>query len=70
MNFRFLILLIILFLLKVIDLEEVAEKSVALAISITIGFIAIPIYQVFKIMKEVIDLKNENFKGKNKEETS
>ena len=53
MNKRFATLMLILLVAKTIKLEDVAEKSESIAIMITVGFIILPIYLVFKIIQEI-----------------
>jgi hypothetical protein len=47
MNKRIILLSFILLAMKIIELEDVAEKSELLAIILVIGFIAVPIYLIF-----------------------
>jgi hypothetical protein len=44
---------------KIIELEDVAEKSELLAIILVVGFIAVPIYLSFKILQEILTIKKE-----------
>ena len=59
MNKRIILLLFILLAMKTIELENVAEKSELLAIILVIGFIAVPIYLIFKILQEMQTIKKE-----------
>ena len=59
MNKRIILLLFILLAMKIIELEDVAEKSELLAIILVIGFIAVPIYLSFKILQEMLTIKKE-----------
>jgi len=59
MNKRIILLSFILLAAKIIELEDVAEKSELLAIILVIGFIAVPIYLIFKILQEMQTLKKE-----------
>ena len=56
---RITILAFILLVAKIIELEDVAEKSELLAIILVIGFIAVPIYLSFKILQEMLTIKKE-----------
>ncbi len=56
---RITILAFILLVAKIIELEDVAEKSELLAIILVIGFIAVPIYLSFKILQEILTIKKE-----------
>ena len=56
---RITLLFFILLAAKIIELEDVAEKSELLAIILVIGFIAVPIYLIFKILQEMQTIKNE-----------
>jgi len=70
MNKRIILLLFILLAAKIIELEDVAEKSELLAIILVIGFIAVPIYLIFKILQEMQTIKKEiqsKLKDKSKE---
>ena len=59
MNSRRIVLLaFILFLAKIIKLEDVAEKSELLAIIIVLGIIGVPIYLIFKILQGVLIKRN------------
>ena len=59
MNKRITLLFFILLAAKIIELEDVAEKSEFLAIILVIGFIAVPIYLIFKILQEMLTIKKE-----------
>tara|TARA_Y100000768_G_scaffold277678_1_gene213079 strand:+ start:678 stop:887 length:210 start_codon:yes stop_codon:yes gene_type:complete len=59
MSSRITLLAFILLLVKTIKLEDVAEKSELLAIIIVLGIIGIPIYLIFKILQELLIIKNE-----------
>ena len=59
MNKRITLLFFILLAAKIIELEDVAEKSELLAIILVIGFIAVPIYLSFKILQEMLTIKKE-----------
>jgi len=59
MNKRITLLFFILLAAKIIELEDVAEKSELLAIILVIGFIAVPIYLIFKILQEMQTIKKE-----------
>jgi len=66
---RITILAFILLVAKIIELEDVAEKSELLAIILVVGFIAVPIYLSFKILQEMQTIKKEihsKLKGKSK----
>ena len=56
---RITILAFILLVAKIIELEDVAEKSELLAIILVVGFIAVPIYLSFKILQEMQTIKKE-----------
>ena len=56
---RITLLFFILLAMKIIELEDVAEKSELLAIILVIGFIAVPIYIIFKILQEMKTIKKE-----------
>jgi len=56
---RITLLFFILLAAKIIELEDVAEKSELLAIILVIGFIAVPIYLLFKILQEMQTIKKE-----------
>jgi len=56
---RITILAFILLVAKIIELEDVAEKSELLAIILVVGFIAVPIYLSFKILQEILAIKKE-----------
>ena len=56
---RITLLFFILLAAKIIELEDVAEKSELLAIILVIGFIAVPIYLSFKILQEMHTIKKE-----------
>ena len=59
MNKRITLLFFILLAAKIIELEDVAEKSELLAIILVVGFIAVPIYLSFKILQEILTIKKE-----------
>ena len=66
MNRRITLLVFILFLAKVVKLEDVAEKSELLAIILVLGVIGLPTYIIFKILQELLIVKNElQYKPKN-----
>ena len=46
-------------MMKIINLEEVAETSTSMAIFFTIIFIAAPIFLIFKILQGVVKMKKE-----------
>ena len=56
---RITLLFFILLAAKIIELEDVAEKSELLAIILVIGFIAVPIYLSFKILQKMLTIKKE-----------
>ena len=56
---RITLLFFILLAAKIIELEDVAEKSELLAIILVIGFIAVPIYLIFKILQEMQTIKKK-----------
>ena len=56
---RITLLFFILLAAKIIELEDVAEKSELLAIILVIGFIAVPIYLSFEILQEMLTIKKE-----------
>ncbi|MBT5225175.1 MAG: hypothetical protein HN815_00120 [Candidatus Marinimicrobia bacterium] len=56
---RITLLAFILLVAKIIELEDVAEKSELLAIILVVGFIAVPIYLSFKILQEMQTIKKE-----------
>ena len=56
---RIILLFFILLAAKIIELEDVAEKSELLAIILVIGFISAPIYLMFKFLQEILTLKKE-----------
>tara|TARA_B100000035_G_C20858993_1_gene491009 strand:- start:138 stop:347 length:210 start_codon:yes stop_codon:yes gene_type:complete len=69
MNGRITLLAFILLLAKVIKLEDVAEKSELLAIILVLGIIGLPTYLIFKILQELLIVKNKlQSKLKNKAE--
>tara|TARA_B100001093_G_scaffold238798_1_gene228766 strand:- start:480 stop:686 length:207 start_codon:yes stop_codon:yes gene_type:complete len=53
------LLALILLLAKIIKLEDVAEKSELLAIILVLGIIGIPVYLLFKVLQEILTIKNE-----------
>tara|TARA_Y100001935_G_scaffold169239_1_gene139617 strand:- start:443 stop:652 length:210 start_codon:yes stop_codon:yes gene_type:complete len=59
MGSRIALLAFILLLAKTIKLEDVAEKSELLAIILALGIIGIPIYLIFKILQELLIIKNK-----------
>jgi len=59
MTSRITLLFFILLAAKIIELEDVAEKSELLAIILVVGFIAVPIYLSFKILQEILTIKKE-----------
>ena len=66
MNRRITLLVFILLLAKVVKLEDVAEKSELLAIILVLGVIGLPTYIIFKILQELLIVKNElQYKPKN-----
>ena len=56
---RITLLFFILLAAKIIELENVAEKSELLAIILVIGFIAVPIYLIFKILQKMQTIKKK-----------
>jgi len=69
MNGRITLLAFILLLAKVIKLEDVAEKSELLAIILVLGIIGLPTYLIFKILQDLLIVKNKlQSKLKNKAE--
>ena len=56
---RITLLFFILLAAKIIELEDVAEKSELLAIILVVGFIAVPIYLSYKILQEMHTIKKE-----------
>ena len=56
---RITLLFFILLAAKIIELDDVAEKSELLAIILVVGFIAVPIYLIFKILQEILTIKKE-----------
>ena len=56
---RIALLAFILLLAKIIKLEDVAEKSELLAIILVLGIIGIPVYLIFRILQELLTVKNE-----------
>ena len=56
---RITLLFFILLAAKVIELEDVAETSELLAIVLVIGFIAVPIYLIFKVLQEMRNIQKE-----------
>ena len=56
---RITLLAFILLVAKIIELEDVAEKSELLAIILVVGIIAVPIYLIFKILQEMQTIKKE-----------
>ena len=56
---RITLLAFILLVAKIIELEDVAEKSELLAIILAIGIIAVPIYLIFKILQEILTIIKE-----------
>ena len=59
MNKRITLLFFILLSAKIIELEDVAEKSELLATILVTGFIVVPIYLSFKILQEIHAIKKE-----------
>ena len=59
MNKRITLLFFILLAAKIIELEDVAEKSELLATILVIGIITVPIYLIFKILQEITIIKEE-----------
>ena len=59
MKSRIALLAFILLLAKIIKLENVAEKSELLAIILVLGIIGLPIYIIFRILQELLTVKNE-----------
>ena len=53
------LLALILLLAKIIKLEDVAEKSELLAIILVLGIVGIPVYLLFKVLQEILTIKNE-----------
>jgi len=56
---RITLLFFILLAAKIIELDDVAEKSELLAIILVVGFIAVPIYLTFKILQEMLNIQKE-----------
>jgi len=56
---RITLLAFILLVVKIIELEDVAEKSELLAITLVVVIIAVPIYLIFKILQEILTIKKE-----------
>ena len=56
---RITLLFFILLAAKIIELDDVAEKSELLAIILVIGFIALPIYLTFKILQQMMNIQKE-----------
>ena len=56
---RITLLAFILLVAKIIELEDVAEKSELLAIILAVGIIAVPIYLIFKILQEILTIIKE-----------
>jgi len=56
---RITLLAFILLVTKIIELEDVAEKSELLAIILAVGIITVPIYLIFKILQEIMTIKKE-----------
>ena len=59
MNKHFIILLFIIIMMKIINLEEVAEISQFMAIFFTVIFIVVPLFSIFKILQGVLKIKKE-----------
>ena len=59
MKSRIALLAFILLLAEIIIIEDVAEKSELLAIILVLGIIGFPIYLIFKILQELLTVKNE-----------
>ena len=59
MNKYFIFLLLALIVVKLIDLEEIAQHSQSLAIAITIFMICVPIFSLSMILLKLIKMKNE-----------
>ena len=69
MNRRITLLIFILLLANIIKLEDVAEKSELLAIILVFGIVGLPTYLIFKILQELLIVKNKlQSKLKNKAE--
>ena len=69
MKSRIALLAFILLLAKIIKLEHIAEKSELLAIILVLGIIGLPIYIIFRILQELLTVKNElQYKLKDKAE--
>ena len=56
---RITLLAFILLVAKIIELEDVAEKSELLAIIAVVGIITVPMYLIFKILQEIITIKTK-----------
>ena len=59
MNKYFIFLLLALIVVKLIDLEEIAQYSQSLAIVVTIFMICVPIFSLSMILLKLIKTKNE-----------
>ena len=59
MNKHFIILLFVMIMMKLINLEDVAETSQLMAISFTIFLIMVPLFSIFKILQGVLKIKKE-----------
>ena len=59
MNKYFIFLLLAIIVVKLIDLEEIAQHSQSLAITVTIFMICVPIFSLSMILLKLIKMKNE-----------
>ena len=59
MNKYFIFLLLALIVVKLIDLEEIAQRSQSLAIVVTIFMICVLIFSLSMILLKLIKMKNE-----------
>tara|TARA_Y100000816_G_scaffold247561_1_gene196342 strand:- start:683 stop:898 length:216 start_codon:yes stop_codon:yes gene_type:complete len=59
MNKYFIFLLLALIVVKLVDLEEIAQHSQSFAIAVTIFMICVPIFSLSMILLKLIKMKNE-----------
>jgi len=59
MNKYFIFLLLALIVVKLIDLEEIAQHSQSLAIVVTIFMTCVPIFSLSMLLLKLIKMKNE-----------
>mgnify|MGYP003982774961 CR=1 len=59
MTIRLILFVCVLIFLKVINLEEIAEKDQIVAIFIVILCVFFALYLIFKILHEIINIKKE-----------